>query len=126
MWLSYRRSGILLVVGVTQYLTREPIFENLRTVASMARETEIVFTYLLPNILLDDKRRQIRESLMTLAGARGEPMVTLFEPRALADQVRKVGFTEIWNVGPEEENARYFGDRTDGLRGGNGYIRARL
>lgn len=118
--------GFFSWLGVTQYLTRESIFETLRIVASMAPGTEIVFTYLLPNMLLDDERRQIRQLLMNFAGGRGEPMLTFFELTELADQVRKVGFTEVWNVGPEDGNARYFANRTDGLRSANDYIRARV
>jgi hypothetical protein len=37
-------------------------------------------------------------------------------PAKLAEQVRKIGFAEVSDFGPDEANARYFKDRTDGLR----------
>jgi len=30
--------------------------------------------------------------------------------------MQEFGFTQVWDVGPEELNARYFAGRTDGLR----------
>ena len=34
----------------------------------------------------------------------------------LVARVKALGFAEVWDVGPEEANARYFAGRTDGLR----------
>jgi hypothetical protein len=59
---------------------------------------------------------QIRELLASVAAARGEPLVTFFEPARLAEYVRQLGFEEVWDLAPEEANARYFAGRTDGLR----------
>ncbi len=55
--------------------------------------------------------------LMTKAvAAQGEPFLTFFEPAALAKRVRELGFAEVWDLGPEEANVRYFANRSDGLR----------
>ena len=78
--------------------------------------TEIIFQYFLPAALLDDESRQIREFGMKAAAARGEPYITFFEPAELAEQVRKLGFADVRDLGPEEANARYFANRADGLR----------
>jgi methyltransferase (TIGR00027 family) len=118
--------GFFSWLGVTQYLTPAAIFDTLQTVASMAPGTEIISTYLFPAAILDDRRRQIRQLLMDLAAARGEPMLTFFEPAELAEHLRKLGFAEVWNIGPEEAHARYFASRTDGLRGENTIICARV
>ena len=48
--------------------------------------------------------------------SRGEPYLTFFEPAKLAEQVRDAGFAEVWDLGPEEANARYLANRADGLR----------
>jgi methyltransferase (TIGR00027 family) len=109
-------AGFFSWLGVTPYLTPDAIFDTLRTVASMASGTEIVFQYLLPPALLDDECRQIRELLANAAAARGEPFLTSFEPGKLAQQVRELGFAEVPDFGPEEANARYFAGRTDGLQ----------
>jgi methyltransferase (TIGR00027 family) len=109
-------AGLFSWLGVTPYLTRDAIFDTLRTVASMAPGTEIIFQYLLPPALLDNESRQINELFMDAGAAGGEPYLTFFEPANLAEQVRKLGFAEVWDLGPEEANARYFANRTDGLR----------
>ena len=40
---------------------------------------------------------------------------TTFEPASLAEQVRELGFAEVWDFGPQEATARYFAGRSDGL-----------
>ena len=102
-------------LGVTQYLTEEAIFETLRLVASAAPGSEIVFEYLLPESLLDEETRGRFAALKAFAVAEGEPWVSLFEPTDLAARVKELGFTRVWDLGPEEANARYFAGRTDGL-----------
>jgi len=109
-------AGFFSWLGVTMYLTPEAIFDTLRAVASMASGTEIIFQYLLPDALLDDEYRQIRKLMMNATAARAEALLTFFEPADLAEQVRKLGFAEIWDFGPKEANIRYFANRTDGLR----------
>jgi methyltransferase (TIGR00027 family) len=103
-------------LGVTYYLTTEAIFSTLQTVASMAAGTEIILEYGLPLSLLDEQARQGITAIMAQAASRGEPMVSFFESASLAAQVREFGFAEVWDFGPEEANARYFADRSDGLR----------
>jgi methyltransferase (TIGR00027 family) len=111
-------AGFFSWLGVSTYLTPEAIFDTLRAVASMAPGTEIIFQYLVPPAILDDESRQIRDLFTTVNAARGEPYLTFFEPGKLTKQLRELGFTEVWDLGPEEANARYFANRTDGLRMG--------
>jgi methyltransferase (TIGR00027 family) len=108
--------GFFSWLGVTNYLTHEATFATLRMVASMIAGTEIIFQYLLPAALLDDEDRQIRELFANRGAARGEALLTTFEPAELVEQVRKLGFAQVWDLAPEEANARYFANRTDGLR----------
>ena len=103
-------------VGVTMYLTEAAVFETLRYVASLAPGSEIVFQYVLPAALLDDEGRQLLAHIQTNVAAQGEPFVTLFAPTTLAARVRDLGFTQVWDFGPEEADAHYFAGRTDGLR----------
>ncbi len=103
-------------LGVTHYLTPDAIFSTLRTVASMVAGTQIIFDYGLPLSLLDEQARQGFTGIMAEAASRGEPMISFFEPKDLAAQVRALGFAEVWDFGPEEANPRYFASRSDGLR----------
>jgi methyltransferase (TIGR00027 family) len=102
-------------LGVAMYLTEEAVFETLRYVASLASGSEIVFQYVLPESLLDQESRSLLTTLKAFGAARGEPFLSLFEPTDLAARVKALGFTQVWDFGPEEANARYFAGRTDGL-----------
>jgi methyltransferase (TIGR00027 family) len=110
------RPGLFSWLGVVPYLTRDAIFDTLRAVASLARGTEIIFDYPPPHELLDDEGRQMLELATKAVAAQGEPFLTFLEPALLAEQLRKLGFAEVRNLGPEELNARYFANRSDGLR----------
>ena len=103
-------------LGVTMYLTEAAVFETLRYVASLAPGSEIVFEYGLPEVLLDEETRHLLAVIKAFAAARGEPYLSLFEPTTLTARVKALGFTQVWDFGPEEANARYFAGRTDGLR----------
>jgi hypothetical protein len=46
----------------------------------------------------------------------GEPFKTFFEPSDLLSEFNAAGFHSVEDFGPEEINARYFADRTDGLK----------
>ncbi len=103
-------------LGVTHYLTDEAVFTTLRYVASLAPGSEIVFQYFLPEALFDDENRRLLALWKARRASVGEPVLSQFEPSALATRVRACGFTQVWDVGPEALDARYFAGRTDGLR----------
>ncbi len=112
------RSGMPAFVswlGVTPYLTEAAVFETLRYVASLAPGSEIVFEYEMLDSLLDEENRQFAAVLKASTLARGEPVLSLFEPAALAARVQELGFAQVRDFGPKEANARYFAQRTDGL-----------
>ena len=102
-------------LGVTTYLTPDAIFSTLRTIASLTPGTEIIFGYALPAELLDEEAQQVLSVVKAGATANNEPVLTFFEPAQLTDQVRKLGFSEVWDFGPEEASPLYFAGRTDGL-----------
>lgn len=103
-------------LGVTHYLTDEAVFTTLRYVASLAPGSEIVFQYFLPETLFDDENRRLLALWKERRASVGEPVLSQFEPATLATRMQECGFTQIWDVGPEELDARYFAGRTDGLR----------
>ncbi len=106
-------------LGVTHYLTKEAVFKTLRYVASLAAGTEIVFQYFAPEALWKDEDQPMLTLWKARRNAQGEPMepvLSLFEPTILATQVLELGFTQVWDVGPEEADARYCAGRADGLR----------
>jgi methyltransferase (TIGR00027 family) len=115
---GYRSDAPALVswMGVTYYLTADAIFSTLRTVASMAPGTEIIFEYALSLSLLDEQARQGVSAIMVQAASRGEPLISFFDPKSLETQVRELGFAEVWDFGNREATARYFAGRSDGFQ----------
>ena len=108
--------GIFSWLGVTMYLTSDAIFGTLRAIAALKPGTEIVFEYNLLKELLDERGQRIHAALTAFAAARGEPHKSFFEPANLAEQVRKLGFAEVSDVGPGEAESRYFAGSSDDLR----------
>jgi methyltransferase (TIGR00027 family) len=108
--------GLFSWLGVTMYLTPDAVFSTLRAIATLAPRTEIIFQYTVPIELCDDESQRLLAWVMASAAARGEPWQSSFEPAKLSEQVSKLGFVEVSDLGPEEAKARYFADRTDGLR----------
>ncbi len=108
--------GLFSWLGVIAYLTEDAIFSTLRDVAALAPGTEIIFEYVILDSLLDAESQRMAAVVKAGAAARGEPWLSFFDPVGLRARLRELGFAEVWDIGPEEANARYFTDRTDGLR----------
>jgi len=45
----------------------------------------------------------------------GEPWITYFESSLLVNELRRIGFKDVKDLGPKDANERYFKERTDGL-----------
>jgi methyltransferase (TIGR00027 family) len=120
--------GLFSWLGVTMYLSTDAIFGTLRAVAALAPGTEIIFEYTVPKDLVDEETQKMLAVVLPAAQARGEPQTSFFDPAKLAEQVRKIGFAEVSDFGPDGAEARYFNGRTDGLRPTplNHYMRARV
>jgi methyltransferase (TIGR00027 family) len=105
-------------LGVTMYLTIGAIDATLRFVASLPAGSGIVFDYMISPALLSPKARQAFDGLAQRVASAGEPFQTFFDPPALTNTLRDLGFGQIEDMAPEAIDARYFRGRTDGLRAG--------
>jgi len=105
-------------LGVTPYLTVETVFATLRFIASAAG-SRIVFDYAIPPSSLTPLQRRVFDALAQRVAMAGEPWQAFFDPPSLAEELRRMGFNQVEDVGPEAMNARYFSGRTDGLRVGS-------
>jgi len=96
-------------LGVTMYLTREPIMRTLEwVVTTMPPGSEIVFSYAVAPTAATS-------TVASRAAELGEPWVTYFEPATLKRDLAQLGFRQLDDFGPAEQNERYFAGRTDGL-----------
>jgi methyltransferase (TIGR00027 family) len=102
--------------GVTVYLTEDAIVRTLKDVVSSARGGELVFDYVKSEALLDEKERQTFSMIKSATAAFGEPAGTCFEPARMTALVKELGFTHVWDLDPEQANALYLANRTDGLQ----------
>ena len=105
-------------LGVTTYLTRDAVFQTLRSVAGLAPSSAIIFTYAQSPETLDPEQRAMFDAAAERVAALGEPWRSFFEPAALAEDLRAVGFAAIEDLGPADIHARYFADRSDGFAPG--------
>lgn len=117
-------------LGVAVYLTEDTVMETLRFVASLPSHSSIVFDYRAPSHSLDPIAQATAEVMKRNAAAMGEPWRSAFEPGALCEKMRRLGFQDAETFEPESLNRRYFGRRKDGLaafvRLARGRIRLRL
>lgn len=119
-----RAPAFISWLGVSMYLTKDAAYQTLRFVAqSCFRGSRIVFDFAPPDDMLGDAERARRNHLAGIVAKLGEPWLSWFDPKALADDLIGMGFTEATSIGASEANTKYFAGRTDAFRvSGSGRI----
>ena len=103
-------------LGTIRYLTRDAVFKTLQSLLSLAApESEIVFDYSIPDVLINPKDLKRFNKNRRLAAHLGEPMITHFDPDILVTEMEDLGFELIENLSPNERKVRYFANRKDNL-----------
>ena len=102
-------------LGVTMYLTESAAKLTLGCIASMPPGSEVVFDYAVPRASLDPMAQIALDALSRRVAAAGEPFQTFFDPAALAEGLRQMGFSSIQDLDANAINERYFQGRADGL-----------
>jgi len=105
-------------LGVVPYLTRDAIERTLAYIGARPARSGVVFDYAPDAASLSPQQRIAVDALAARVAAAGEPFQSAFEPRDLDRAMRRAGFSTIEDVDASAINARYFSDRTDGLRVG--------
>jgi methyltransferase (TIGR00027 family) len=103
-------------LGVSMYLTDEAVTATLGFVGSTPSGGGIVFDYAVPRDSLGLMGRMALDAISKRVAAVGEPFRTFFEPKALTERLKQLGFHSCEDLGGDELNARYFSNRADGLR----------
>jgi methyltransferase (TIGR00027 family) len=111
-------------LGVVPYLTRDAAFGTLRWIGSLPAPTEVVFDYGIARSSLNFFERTALDALSARVARAGEPFQLFFEPAELATALHGFGFRRLEDLASAEINARYFADRSDGLkvRGNLGHL----
>jgi methyltransferase (TIGR00027 family) len=110
-------------LGVSMYLEEASVVETLRFIAGCAPGSAVVFDYIVPFSTLPLMMRIAMEQLAVRLAANGEPWKAHFEPAALSATLSSLGFSACRSWAPEELNARYLANRSDGLHMGTGPAR---
>lgn len=114
-------------LGVTAYLAVTTVLQTFEWLISICPLNGVVFDYAVPRSFLTPEGQAALDELSGRVAAAGEPFVTFFDPQGLMDELKKVGYTHIEDLGSKEINARYFHRRADELRvrGGGRLMSAR-
>ncbi len=108
-------------LGVTPYLDAPNVLSTLKAIAPLAANGGgVVFDYVIPPETMGMLQRVGFALLAARVAAAGEPFRGYFEPRALAGALHEMGYDSVCDMDPDELNAHFFSNRTDGLRVGEG------
>ena len=111
-----KRPAFFSWLGVTMYLERDTVIGTFNFIASCPPGGGVAFDYSVARDSLNLLERLALDAMSRRVAAVGEPFRTFFDPSALAGELQGMGFRSVEDLGKEEINARYFKDRTDGLR----------
>ncbi|UNZ20906.1 class I SAM-dependent methyltransferase [Streptomyces sp. 891-h] len=112
--------AVIVSTGVSMYLTEDATAATLRQVATLAPGSTLAMTFLLPAELLDDADRAGLRKSAEGAQASGTPFISFYTPSEMLALAREAGFADTRHVSGESLAARYFADRSDGLRPSSG------
>jgi O-methyltransferase involved in polyketide biosynthesis len=102
--------------GVAPYLTAQAIESTLRTIAWAAADSEVVFSYLAEESMLDDVGKQFLRSYAPLAASVGEPVQAGWPVIEIERLISRCGLKVVDHPERADLEHRYFADRIDGLR----------
>jgi methyltransferase (TIGR00027 family) len=103
-------------LGVTQYLTNEAIDSTLRFVSSMQKGSEIVMEFIFPPDSWAPEENDYLAQRLQRVTQIGEPWLTYFTSEEISEHLALLGFSRVSHLTPEDAVARYFANRSDGLR----------
>lgn len=102
-------------LGVTYYLPREAVFTTLRAFADVAPAgSTVIFDYMDTDAFVPGKVAKRMQLAMEKVRHVGEPLITGFDPSALAAALAPLGLRLHENLTPKDIQKRYFQGRTDG------------
>jgi methyltransferase (TIGR00027 family) len=103
-------------LGVVPYLSREAFEGTLRFIATMPPGSGLAFDFAVERSALSFMERMALDELSRRVASAGEPFQLFFDPRTLAADLRRIGFSQVELLDRAAINARYFAGRPDKLR----------
>jgi methyltransferase (TIGR00027 family) len=109
-------------LGVVPYLTEPAIWGTLDYVAALPGGAEVVFDYSNPPDQLSPERRVEHEARAARVAELGEEWLSYFDTEALHEQLYRIGFQRLDDLGPYEIARRYLPDVAAPVSGAGGHI----
>lgn len=110
------KPAVVVSTGVSMYLSKAANEATLRQVAAFAPGSIFATTFLMPLHLADPAVRPGLEMAEKGAKASGTPFISYFKPDEMMAMAREAGFSQAEHVSADTLAARYFANRSDGLR----------
>lgn len=107
--------AVVASLGVSMYLTPAQNEASLRELASLAKGSTLVLSFMPPIDTIDSSERASQRVIEALARGAGTPFLSFFEPAALCAIARDAGFARASCVTCADLAARYFAGRPDEL-----------
>jgi len=98
------------------YLSLQAFRSTIKTIATMPKPTAATFDFAVAPELLGPRARAAFDALSARVAAVGEPFQLFFTPEELEAEIKQVGFSQVEFTLSDDLNARYFTNRTDGLK----------
>ena len=102
--------------GVAPYLTAQAIESTLRTIAGTAAGSEVVFSYLAEESVLDQTGREYMRIYTPVAASLGKPVQPGWPVIEIERLIGRCGLRVVDHPARADLQQRYFAGRTDGLR----------
>ncbi len=111
------KPAVVVWEGVTNYLTAEAVDATLRWIGSLAKSTQLIFTYVHESVLTDPSDFEGAEKILIAVTSTGEPWTFGLRPEALAGYLAERGLKLLEDLGARDYRARYMGECAKRMRG---------
>lgn len=110
------RPAIFAWLGVVMYLEVTDVVETLRYVVRLPSPSAVIFDYAQPPEQFPWLQRIFYRKVLERLEEQGEPWKSFMLPAPLQAELLGLGFSSVEDLGADEINIRYLGNRTDGLK----------
>ena len=98
-------------LGETLYSTTEAAVATLRFIASMPRESALLFDYAVDRSANSPLGQTSMDALASRVASAGETCRLLLQPEALKNMLRIIGFGHVDDLGPSSAPTHYFAEQ---------------
>lgn len=106
----------IVSTGVSMYISKQATAATMARIARLAPGSSLVMSFMVPIDLVEAEEQPMRRNTEKFAGLAGTPLISFYSPEEIMDTARSAGFRTLHHVSSPALSARYFADRTDGLR----------